>query len=204
MQYTTRKILTPEEQAEKDRQRADRATELRLKNNRLGITVFQWSWIMVFLCLIWMNSQMRFSSEWMAEGATRPSPMLPTIATLALCISTWLMHRAMTAIKSDQVPTFKQLWLLAIGLGGLFFGIMVTQFFAVVPPNGQFVAVYRLMIAYHALHALVIGFMMIQVYRYAQKGRYNAQNNWSVEATMRLWDFVTIAWLMFYVVLYII
>ncbi len=204
MQYTTRKVLTPQEKEERARKRAEREAAIRARNNRLGITIFQSSWIMVFVALIVVNWQMRFSPEWMAEGATRPDAVLPTVATVALFASVVLMHRALRAVKADQVAAFMQQWLGAIGLGAVFFFIMLTQFFALTPGDGQYASVYRLMIGYHALHAVAIGVMMVQVYRYGQRGRYHAANNWSVEATMRLWDFVVVAWVMFYVVLYII
>lgn len=205
MQYTNRRqLLSPEEKAEKSRLSAERAALMRAKNNRLGITVFQLSWIMVFVSLIVVNWQMRFSPTWMPDAATRPSVVLPTIATIGLLISTWLSHRALNAVKRDQVAEFKRDWLVATGLGAVFFIIMVTQFFAITPSDGQYVAVYRLMIGYHAVHAVAIGYMMVQVYRYATWGRYSATNNWSVEATVRLWDFVTVAWIAFYVVLYVI
>lgn len=206
MQYTgkSRTTLSPEERAERDRTREERDARIRAKNNRLGLTVFQWSWIMVFVCLIIVNLQMRFSPEWIAEGVTPPDAVIPSIATVLLVLSSVLTHTALNAVKADHVATFLKQWGMAIGLGVLFFIIMVLQFFDVNPENGQYVAIYRLMIGYHVLHAVAIGYMMLQVYRYGVAGRYNAQNNWSVEATMRLWDFVTIAWLMFYVVLYLV
>jgi heme/copper-type cytochrome/quinol oxidase subunit 3 len=204
MQYTTRKALTPKEKEEQARKRAEREALIRARNNRLGITIFQGSWIMVFVALIVVNWQMRFSPEWMAEGAVRPDGLLPTVATAALIVSAVLQHRALAAVKSDRVSAFMQQWLMAIGLGVIFFVIMLSQFFALTPGDGQYASVYRLMIGYHALHAVVIGAMMVQVYRYGQRGRYHAANNWSVEATMRLWDFVVVAWVLFYVVLYII
>jgi heme/copper-type cytochrome/quinol oxidase subunit 3 len=204
MQYTNRQMLSPEEKAEKARLRAERDAAIRAKNNRLGITVFQLSWIMVFVSLIVVNWQMRFSPTWMEGGVERPSIVLPVVATVALLISTWLTHKALGAVKRDEVATFKRDWLVATGLGAVFFIIMVSQFFAVPFSDGQYVSVYRLMIGYHAVHAVAIGFMMVQVYRYAQWGRYSAANNWSVEATMRLWDFVTVAWIAFFAVLYVI
>jgi heme/copper-type cytochrome/quinol oxidase subunit 3 len=204
MQYTNRKYVSPEEKAELDRKRQEREAELRLKNNRLGITVFQISWIGIFLALIVVNWQLRYSPQWMAEGVTRPNAVLPTIAFVSLLVSTFLTHTALRAVKADNVQKFMRDWLIAIGLGVVFFGIMISQIFTVSVADGQYASVYRLMIGYHALHALAIGFMMVQVYRYAQRGRYHRGNFWSVEATTRLWDFVTVAWVLFYIVLYLI
>ncbi len=204
MQYRNRQTLSREEKAERQRLAEIKDAERRLKNNRLGITVFQGSWVMVFIALIWVNTQMRFSSAWLAEGGTLPDAVLPTAATVTLLISAILARQALKSVLASQTKAFLQSWMLAIGLGAVFLVIMMTQFFAISPEMGQFVSVYRLMIGYHALHALVIGYMMIQVYRYGQVGKYHAENFWSVEATVKLWYFVVIAWIMFYVVLYLV
>lgn len=205
MQYMQRQQpLTQEERETQQRQRAEREADLRLRNNRLGLWVFQISWIMVFVALIVINWQMRFSPDWMAEDGQRPDALLPTIATLALFASTFFARNGWKAIQQGAKQAFLTQWLLAIGLGVVFFGIMLTQFTALIPSGEQYISVYRLMIGYHALHAFVIGAMMIQVYRYGQAGRYNADNHWAVEGATKLWYFVTVAWMMFYVVLYII
>jgi heme/copper-type cytochrome/quinol oxidase subunit 3 len=204
MQYMQQHRLTSEDKAERDRKRAERDAAMRDRNNRLGLNIFQGSWIMAFVSLVVVNWQLGFSTEWVAEGAQLPDATMPTIATISLFISTFLARSAKKAIESSNRDDFIWQWPLAIGLGTAFFGIMLTQFYAVEPGDGQFVFVYRLMIGYHALHAVVIGLMMAQVYRYALAGRYSADNHWPIEATMKLWYFVTIAWVMFYVVLYLI
>jgi heme/copper-type cytochrome/quinol oxidase subunit 3 len=189
---------------ERRRQQAERAAAIRLKNNKLGITVFQGSWIMVFLCLILVYWQMGYSPGWRPAPDQKPALLLPTIATVALLASTWFARQGLLAVKGDQTTRFQQQWLLAIVTGGAFLLIMVQQFLALPPDTAEarYGQLYRVMIGYHALHALAIGFMQIQVYRYA--ARYHAGNHWSVEATVRLWNFVTVAWVLFYAVLYII
>jgi heme/copper-type cytochrome/quinol oxidase subunit 3 len=110
-------------------------------------------------------------------------------------------------VKANNVPAFQSQWRFAIATGTVFFVIMLQQFFAL-PGSGieteQYGQLYRVMIGYHVAHAIAILLMMIQVYRYSQHGNYHAKNNWSVEATVRLWYFVVVAWLMFFVVLYLI
>ena len=73
--------------------------DLRLKNNRLGMTIFQISWIMVFLAMIIVNWQLRFSySEWPPTGVAPFDPLLPTAATLALLLSSLLVKRRIAGI----------------------------------------------------------------------------------------------------------
>jgi nitric oxide reductase NorE protein len=74
----------------------------------------------------------------------------------------------------------------------------------VVPFSEQFSTIFRVMTAYHALHALVIGLMMWRVYRSARAGAYSPTDQWAVEGTAKLWYFVVIAWILFYIVLYIV
>jgi nitric oxide reductase NorE protein len=138
---------------------------------------------------------------------------MPTLATIALILSGWFARHALKTVettdpkrKSAQQPPFLRDWLLAIVLGVFFFIVMIGQFFAV--PTGaeageQFGLIYRVLIGYHAIHAIVIGFMMVQVWRFGKDWRYHMDNSWSVEAAAKLWYFVVGAWLMFYIVLYL-
>ncbi|MDW8173343.1 MAG: cytochrome c oxidase subunit 3, partial [Anaerolineae bacterium] len=193
-----------EEKRERERQRQEREAALRLKNNKLGVTIFQGSWIMVFVALIIVNWQMRYSPEWLKPGYSTPDATLPSVATALLLASAWSARSALRAVKADQVAQFLSQWRTATVLGGAFFLIMLSQLFALPPEAGQITSVFRVMIGYHAAHAIAIAFMMVQVMRYAQARpkHYNANNHWAVEATVRLWYFVVVAWIMFYVVLY--
>jgi len=198
--------LTAEEQR---RLRAEREAAIRLKNNKLGISIFQASWILVFVALIVVYWQLGFSDGWRPTADQRPGFLLPALATLSLLASTYLAWSGLQQLKQKAQPgtvqAFQTRWLAAIGTGTLFLAIMMQQFFAFVPDEAShYVAIYRVMIGYHALHALIIGIMLIQVYRFSQFGRYHVGNTWIVEAAARLWYFVTVAWLMFYVVLYLI
>jgi heme/copper-type cytochrome/quinol oxidase subunit 3 len=71
-----------------------------------------------------------------------------------------------------------------------------------VPPSGQYSDVFRVMVGFHGVHALVIGGFLVNVYRHGE--RYNPLHFWPVEAAANLWYFVTVAWLLFFVVLYVI
>jgi heme/copper-type cytochrome/quinol oxidase subunit 3 len=73
-----------------------------------------------------------------------------------------------------------------------------------VPFSGQYSNVFRVMIGFHGVHALVIGLILWRVYHGGQAGQYDATHYWPVEGGAGLWYFVTIAWLLFFVVLYVI
>lgn len=204
--------LTPAEREAKRRAREERQ---QIENRRLGLLVFQVSWIMAFVSLIIVNWQLRFSYEtWPPPGVQALGVMVPTVATLLLFVSVVLARRARRQVQADEA--FTGGWLAAIGLAATFVLIMVYEWLRV-DTGTQYSAVFRLMTGFHSLHAVAVGAFMVNIWRNARHARrvdagkveddgrvvrYNSENFWSVEAASKMLDFVFIAWLLFYVVLY--
>jgi cytochrome c oxidase subunit 3 len=202
-----------------ERQRV-REAELRLRNARTGVNIFQASWILTFVALIIVNLQLRSSSPaWPPLGVEKLDAVLPTIATIGLVVSGVLVRRGFRAIRRDELAGFLVQWRAALGLGAVFVGLMAYEWLTLAPvpearivlANGeevtaaltQYNAIFRVMTAFHGLHALIIGGYMLVMYRRVVQGRVTAAAElWPVEAGAKLWYFVVIAWLMFYVVLY--
>lgn len=185
----------------------DRDAEMRLKNNRLGMTIFQASWIMVFFALIVVNWQLRFSyAQWPPEGVAPFDPLLPSAATLALLLSAVLARQGWQGLRLGKLAVFLMSWRLTMALG-LGFMAMIMYEFATVSEAAlatQYGITMRLMTGFHLAHALAILAVMLRVYRNGSRGSYSGDPHdaWPVEGTVKLWYFVTIAWLLFYVVLY--
>ena len=153
---------------------------MALRNKRTGVTVFQISWIMVFICLIVVNLQLRGNfASWPPPGVESLDKVLPTLATIGLLASMFLARMGLKSIQHERLSVFKTQWGSAIALGVAFLVIMAFQWVSV-PFSGQYSTVFRVMIAYHAIHAVVIGYIMIYVYRNAAS--YDAVHNWAVEA----------------------
>ena len=185
----------------------DREAAIRLKNNRLGMTIFQASWIMVFLAMIVVNWQLRYSyAEWPPAGVAPFAPLLPSIATLALLLSCGLVRRGWQLLRAGQRGGFLWTWRLAMLLGLAFMAIIVSEFINV--SNAALATQYgltmRLMTGFHFVHALAILALMLHVFRKGGRGDYSGdpRDSWAVEGTAKLWYFVTVAWLLFYLVLY--
>ena len=213
MQYMNRQHpLSASEKQKREEERIAREKAQRLSNNRLGVTIFQVSWIMAFIALIIAYWQLGFTDGWRPSADLAPNPVLPLLATVIIVISGFFARRGWKIAeqtepkaKNDLKPPFQQAWLIAIVLGLIFSGIMIQQFFAI--PSGnepelRFGMIYRLMIGYHAFHAIVTLIMMFQVYRLGADHRYDSENFWAVEGSTKLWYFAIVAWLLFYAVLY--
>jgi heme/copper-type cytochrome/quinol oxidase subunit 3 len=173
-----------------------------LRNKRTGVTVFQLSWILVFVCLIMVNLQIRNNfASWPPPGVAPLNPLLPTLATVGLLVSVVLTRNGRQAIALERRDQFQANWRIVLGLGAFFILVMAVEWLTV-PASGQYSTLFRVMTAFHAVHALVIGIIMFNVYRNAEN--YDALHHWAVEATAKLWYFVVVAWILFYIVLYII
>jgi heme/copper-type cytochrome/quinol oxidase subunit 3 len=181
---------------------------IALKNRRTGMTVFQISWIMVFVCLIVVNLSMRGNfPSWPPPGIDPLDRVLPTLATIGLIISGVLARRAVQAVQQNHKETFLAQWRITLLMGIGFVLIMAYEWLSV-GVSGQYGLVFRLMTAFHAIHALVIAYVMFRVQQSVQHDAYGTTFEplrfWPVDGALKLWYFVVIAWLMFYVVLYII
>lgn len=177
----------------------------KLRNNRTGLTIFQFSWILVFVCLIVVNLQMRSTVvSWPPPGIERPSAVLPVVATVALLLSSVFVHRALGRIRAGDNATANTNLLTTLGLALAFVAIMVYEWTIFPSGAGQYGAISRLMIGFHGVHALAIGAFLVRLRGRIAAGAYERNNHWAVEAGVKLWDFVTVAWMLFFVFLYVI
>lgn len=195
------------ERPQKQRTSDQRAAAMRLKNNRLGMNIFQVSWIMAFVALIVVNWQLRFNySQWPPAGVPPFDLILPSVATLALLASSALVVQALNALRRGSVRAYLVKWRLAIGLGAFFLAIIVYEFLNVsdAAMATQYGNTFRLMSGFHFVHALAILAVMCRVHQGASAGKYsgNEYDSWAVEGCAKLWYFVTFAWMLFYMVLY--
>jgi heme/copper-type cytochrome/quinol oxidase subunit 3 len=181
-------------------QQLSREEMLALKNKRAGLFIFQLSWILVFVALIIVNLQLRGSyPSWPPPGVERLGIALPTLATLGLMVSGWFVRRGNQALQAGQKAAFLFNWRNMLVLGAAFVAIMAYEWITT-PVTSQYGTLFRVMTAFHGFHALVIGLFNWNLFRHADQ--YGSHNGWMVEAGAKLWYFVVIAWIMFYVVLY--
>ena len=163
---------------------------------------FQLSWILVFVCLIMVNLQIRGNfASWPPPGVEPLDPVLPTIATLGLLASAVLARAGLQAIQHDRRDALRSYWLATVALG-VGFVLILAFAWPRVPFSGPYSTVFRVMTAFHSVHALVIGLILFRVL--SRAADYDSVHNWAVEASTKLWYFVVVAWLLFYTVLYLI
>ena len=162
-------MTTYMERAEKQKISDQRAAAIRLKNNRLGMNIFQVSWIMAFVALIVVNWQLRFSySQWPPAGVPPFDLVLPSVATLALLTSSVLVVQALKALRRGFAHEhFLSSGGWRLGWGPCSWLIIVYEFLNVsdAAMATQYGNTFRLMTGFHFVHALAILAIMCRVYQ---------------------------------------
>lgn len=181
-----------------------RAEQMALRNKRTGMTIFQLSWILVFVCLVLVYFQMRSSTvAWPPDGAA-PAGLLPGLAmSAALLVSGVLTWRGLKMAREASVEALIQPWTVVVALGAAFVVTATAQWLAVDGHN-SYGMVFRVMVGYHLVHAVVVGLYLLSVLRSARAGQLSQRDLWPAEAAARLWYFVVVAWVVFFVPLYLV
>lgn len=177
----------------------------KLRNNRTGLFLLQFSWILVFVSLIMINFAMRINfKSWPPPGVAELPSGLPIVATAALLASSVLVQRGYNAFTRDNRRSLRMHWLGTLLLALVFVGIMAYEWMIVPANAGLYGTMFRLMTAFHGFHALAIGLFLLRTERMVTAGAYGPTNFFTVEAAVKLWHFVTLAWALFFIVLYVI
>ncbi len=190
-------------------QQLSRQEQLDLKNKRAGLLIFQLSWILTFICLIVVNLWFRGqAAQWPPEGVQREL-IIPTLSVVALIVSSYFGRKGLRDLKNNDLAGFIQNWRWTLLLG-LFFAVAMGYEFVVVPgvahndATDMYLNVYRLMVGFHHVHAMASLYYLWRVYQNGRRGGFGPSNFWPAEGGAGLWDFVTVAWVLFYLVLYIL
>ena len=187
---------------------------LQLKANRMGLWMFCFSEIFLFIALL----SARFYLWRSDEGAiVRPTldQNLGLISTVVLLISSYFMVRAEVAIAHGRRQTFVNSLIITFVLGLLFlvsvvgfewglFGIEIGGHTPLKMSDGTFGAIFYAMTGMHALHVLTGLIFILIVLFLGRKGHYSPEEHWGVEACAIYWHYVDVVWVFFYPALYLI
>ncbi len=174
----------------------------RAKANKLGLWMFIASETFLFAAFI--------SSRYILTGTGRPEDLNQALAlflTIVLLLSSISAYLGEQAIAHDDRRSM--MWALSITiLLGLGFMVGVgfewkeaLEFF---PPSTTFGSTFFMLVGLHAFHVVTgligLGFAL----NMGRKGRFNSKNFWFVEATVKYWHFVDLAWVVIYPTLYLV
>ncbi|MEM9162747.1 MAG: heme-copper oxidase subunit III [Cyanobacteria bacterium P01_F01_bin.4] len=172
-----------------------------------GVLVFLCAESMIFLGLFIAYLSFRLMAPaWPPEGTPELEVLLPGINTIILISSSFVIHKADTAIKKDDVSGM-QLWFAITALmGAIFLGGQVYEYLNLEfgLTTNIFASTFYVLTAFHGLHVLLGLLMMVAVlFRSRAAGHYSHENHFGIEAVELYWHFVDVIWIILFALLYL-
>lgn len=174
----------------------------RPRANRLGLWLFISSETFLFASFI--------SSRYVTAGTARPDELNQPLAlflTIVLLVSSISAYLAETAIAHDDRRTFFVAITTTILLGlGFMVGVAFEMKEALdkFPPKTIYGSNFFTLVGLHAFHVLTGLGALAVVTNLAARGHFGSHDHWKVEATVKYWHFVDLAWVVIYPTLYLV
>jgi cytochrome c oxidase subunit III len=145
-------------------------------------------------------------SVWPPEG-TDVELFFPTINTIILVSSSFVIHRGDIAIKKNDVGGLRLWYGLTVLMGAIFLGGQVYEYLTLGYglSTNIFSSCFYMMTGFHGLHVFV-GLLLILgvIWRSRRSGHYHATKHTGPEMAEIYWHFVDIIWIVLYSLLYIL
>ncbi|NJM95362.1 MAG: heme-copper oxidase subunit III [Acaryochloridaceae cyanobacterium CSU_5_19] len=173
-----------------------------------GFIVFLVSESMLFLGLFVAYFAFRVVTPlWPPAGTPELELILPGINTIILLSSSFVIHRADTAIKEKgDVKAARGWFLVTMAMGATFLVGQVYEYqhlgFGLT--TNLFASTFYVLTGFHGLHVFVGLLLMSAVlWRSRRPGHYSQTNHFGIEATEVYWHFVDVIWVLLFLILYI-
>jgi cytochrome c oxidase subunit 3 len=173
----------------------------------LGLLVFLISESLMFGGFFATYLFFRGSTEvWPPEG-TEVELLLPTINTIILVSSSFVIHFGDTAIKKNDVQGMRKWYKITAIMGAIFLLGQVIEYMTLGYglTTNVFANCFYLMTGFHGLHVFV-GLLLILgvLWRSRRPGHYSATKHTGIEMAEIYWHFVDIIWIVLFTLLYIL
>lgn len=146
------------------------------------------------------------AAQWPPEG-TEVELLLPTINTIILVSSSFVIHLGDTAVKKNDVAGMRKWYILTALMGVIFLGGQAYEYLTLGYglSSNIFANCFYLMTGFHGLHVF-IGVLLILgvVWRSRREGHYSSTKHTGIEMAEIYWHFVDIIWIILFSLLYIL
>jgi cytochrome c oxidase subunit 3 len=146
------------------------------------------------------------AAAWPPEG-TEVELLLPTLNTIVLVSSSFVIHLGDTAIKKDDVHGLRRWYIVTALMGAVFLAGQVYEYLTLGYglTTNIFSNCFYLMTGFHGLHVF-IGLLLILgvLWRSRRSGHYSISKYVGVEMAEIYWHFVDIIWIALFTLLYIL
>lgn len=146
------------------------------------------------------------ASQWPPAG-TEVELFLPTINTIILVSSSFVIHYGDVAIKQNNVKAMRKWYIITAVMGALFLVGQIYEYLTLGYglTTNIFANCFYIMTGFHGLHVL-IGLLLILgvLWRSRKSGHYSESKHTGITMAEIYWHFVDIIWIILFTLLYIL
>lgn len=174
----------------------------------LGVIVFLIAEGMIFLGLFTAYLTFRaVAPTWPPAGTPKLELLLPSINTIILIASSFVIHRADTAVKKDDVKGLRTWFAVTALMGAIFLCGQIYEYkhleFGLT--SNLFGSTFYVLTGFHGLHVCFGLLLMLGVlWRSLKPNHYSKENHFGVEAAELYWHFVDVIWVLLFLLLYLL
>lgn len=173
-----------------------------------GIIVFLFAEGMIFLGLFIAYLTFRaVAPSWPPEGTPELELLLPGINTVILISSSFVIHKADTAIKKNDVGGLRTWFAVTAIMGAIFLAGQLYEYshleFGL--STNLFASTFYVLTGFHGLH-VTFGLILIAgvLWRSRKQDHYSSEHHFGVEAAEIYWHFVDVVWIILFLLLYLL
>ena len=146
------------------------------------------------------------AAQWPPEG-TEVELLLPTINTIILVSSSFVIHLGDAAVKKNDINKLRLWYAVTALMGIVFLGGQVYEYMSLGYglTENIFANCFYVMTGFHGLH-VTIGVCLILgvIWRSRRQGHYSNTKHTGVEMAEIYWHFVDIIWIVLFALIYIL
>jgi cytochrome c oxidase subunit 3 len=173
----------------------------------MGLLVFLISESLMFGGLFATYLIIRGAAATWPPEETEVELLLPTINTIILVASSFVIHKGDVAVKENDVPGLRKWYWLTALMGAVFLAGQVYEYktLGYGLSTNVFANCFYLMTGFHGLHVFV-GLLLILgvLWRSRREGHYSGSKHTGVEMAEIYWHFVDIIWIVLFGLIYIL
>ncbi|MGB3572500.1 MAG: heme-copper oxidase subunit III [Phormidesmis sp.] len=172
-----------------------------------GVLVFLCAESMLFMGLFVAYVTFRLvAAEWPPVGTPELEVLLPGINSLILISSSFVIHKADTAVKKNDIKGVTTWFAITIAMGTIFLlgqGYEYANLEFGLRDN-LFASTFYVLTGFHGLHVFVGLLLMVAVlWRNRDPQHYSSESHFGIEAVELYWHFVDVIWIILFILLYL-
>ncbi|MGB3613346.1 MAG: heme-copper oxidase subunit III [Elainellaceae cyanobacterium] len=145
-------------------------------------------------------------AQWPPEE-TEVELLLPTINTIILVSSSFVIHKGDVAIKKDDVNGMRLWYGITAAMGAIFLAGQLYEYATLGYglKTNIFSNCFYIMTGFHGLHVLVGVLLILGVmWRSRREGHYSDSKHTGIEMAEIYWHFVDIIWIVLFALIYLL